>query len=185
MLPSHHTPPSLDSSFYGRRPLVRWLTLGVILLSAFTLVSRRPWFPPPPPLFEHEGGLGNEQGQGYGHGEYLHTRTKGPPGQDAMMGGMTTSTTTAYATPSSTSTSNEPIDWGKRRDEVRAGFIHAMKGYKTHAFPHDELLAVSGGFSDKYVICDVPSFPCPSLLSGSLSSVLFCSVLFPSLTQRI
>ena len=70
--------------------------------------------------------------------------------QDTTMG-VTTSTTTAYATPSSTSTSNGPIDWGKRREEVRAGFVHVMKGYKTHAFPHDELLAVSGGFSDKYV----------------------------------
>jgi len=70
--------------------------------------------------------------------------------QDTTMG-VTTSTTTAYATPSSTSTSNGPIDWGKRRDEVRAGFVHAMNGYKAHAFPHDELLAVSGSFSDKYV----------------------------------
>jgi len=149
MLPSHHTSRSVDFSFYGRRPLVRWLALGVILLSAFALVSRRPWFPPPP-LFEHEGGLGNGQEQGYEHGGYPHTRTKGSPEQDATMG-VTTSTTTAYATPSSTPTSNGPIDWGKRRDEVRAGFVHAMKGYKTHAFPHDELLAVSGGFSDKYV----------------------------------
>ena len=59
---------------------------------------------------EQEGGLGNEQGQGYGHGEYSHMRTKGPPGQDAITGGVTTSTTTTYVTPSSTSTSNEPID---------------------------------------------------------------------------
>ena len=77
MLPSHHTSPFLDSSFYGRRSLARWLALGVILLSVFALVSRRPCVPPPPPLFEHEGGLGNEQGQGYGHGEYPHMRTKG------------------------------------------------------------------------------------------------------------
>ena len=37
--------------------------------------------------------------------------------------------------------------------------MHALKGYKTHVFPHDELLVVSGGFSDKYVFCDVFSFP--------------------------
>jgi len=117
----HPRPSPIDS--YPRRPLVRWLALGVILLSAFALASRCPWFSPP--LFEHDGGLGNEQRQGYGHGGYPHTRTKGPPGQDTTMG-VTTSTTTAYATPSSTSTSNGPIDWGKRRDEVRAGFVHAI-----------------------------------------------------------
>lgn len=150
MLPSHHTPPTLDSSFCGRRPLVRWLVLGVVLLSAFTLVTRRPWLPSPPPLFEHGGGLGTEQGQGYEHGEHAHTRTKGPPGLDTTMGGVTTSTTTAYATPPPTPTPTGPIDWGKRRDEVKAGFVHAMQGYKTHAFPHDELLAVSGRFSDKF-----------------------------------
>ncbi|EDQ99403.1 1,2-alpha-mannosidase [Laccaria bicolor S238N-H82] len=69
---------------------------------------------------------------------------------DTTMGGVTTSTTTAYATPPPTSTPTGPIDWGKRRDEVKAGFVHAMKEYKTHAFPHDKLLAVSGKFSDKF-----------------------------------
>ena len=64
------------------------------------------------------------------------------PGQDATIA-VTTSTITAYATPSSTS--NGPVDWGNRRDELRAGFLYAMKEYKTHAFLHDELLAVSEG----------------------------------------
>ena len=85
--------------------------------------------------------------------------------------GVTPSTTTAYATPSSTSTSNGPVDWGKRRDEPRVGFVHAMRGCQTHAFPRDKLLAVSGSFSDKYVFCDVFSFSLPSfcILSSSFN----------------
>ena len=51
--------------------------------------------------------------------------------------------------------------------------MHAMKGYKMHAFPHDELLAVLGSFSDEYVSCDVSSFPFPPFHLGP--SLLFSS----------
>ncbi|KIM37603.1 glycoside hydrolase family 47 protein [Hebeloma cylindrosporum] len=40
--------------------------------------------------------------------------------------------------------------WNTRKLEVREAFKHAWTGYNTKAFPSDELLAVSGGKSDKY-----------------------------------
>jgi mannosyl-oligosaccharide alpha-1,2-mannosidase len=42
--------------------------------------------------------------------------------------------------------------WDSRKLEVREAFKHAWTGYNTRAFPSDELLAVSGGKSDKYVV---------------------------------
>ena len=39
--------------------------------------------------------------------------------------------------------------WDGRKDEVRESFKHAWTGYKSRAFPSDELLPISGGRSDK------------------------------------
>jgi len=39
--------------------------------------------------------------------------------------------------------------WDSRKEEVKEAFKHAWKGYKAKAFPNDELLAVSGGSSNK------------------------------------
>jgi hypothetical protein len=36
----------------------------------------------------------------------------------------------------------------ERADAVKAAFQHAWNGYKTYAFPHDELHPVSNSFSD-------------------------------------
>ncbi|KAF8896775.1 glycoside hydrolase family 47 protein [Gymnopilus junonius] len=47
-------------------------------------------------------------------------------------------------------TAEEQDIWEPRKLEVREAFKHAWEGYKTRAFPHDELLAVSGGHSDKF-----------------------------------
>ncbi|KAL9544097.1 hypothetical protein PS6_008932 [Mucor atramentarius] len=35
-----------------------------------------------------------------------------------------------------------------RADQIRSAFQHAWKGYSTFAYGHDELLPVSGSFSD-------------------------------------
>lgn len=48
--------------------------------------------------------------------------------------------------------------WDTRKLEVREAFKHAWTGYNTRAFPSDELLGVSGGKSDKYVV----ALPFPS-----------------------
>ncbi|KDR66394.1 hypothetical protein GALMADRAFT_80958 [Galerina marginata CBS 339.88] len=40
--------------------------------------------------------------------------------------------------------------WEPRKDEVREAFKHAWNGYRTRAFPADELLAVSGGNSNRF-----------------------------------
>jgi hypothetical protein len=42
-------------------------------------------------------------------------------------------------------------DWDTIRDEVRDAFLHAWTGYKTRAFPGDELRAVSGGSTNQCV----------------------------------
>jgi mannosyl-oligosaccharide alpha-1,2-mannosidase len=47
---------------------------------------------------------------------------------------------------------NDPNLNGQRADAVKAAFEYAWNGYKTYAFPHDELRPVSNGFSDsRYV----------------------------------
>ena len=46
-------------------------------------------------------------------------------------------------------TTEESSIWHTRRDEVREAFRHSWTGYKTKAFPSDELLPVTGGKSDK------------------------------------
>ncbi|KAG6829250.1 hypothetical protein H0H92_005130 [Tricholoma furcatifolium] len=48
------------------------------------------------------------------------------------------------------SNENVPNVWALRQDEVRRAFVHAYSGYMEHAYPADELLATSGGRSDKF-----------------------------------
>jgi hypothetical protein len=38
-----------------------------------------------------------------------------------------------------------------RRQEVKKAFLHGWKGYKEHAWLHDEIMPVSGGHKDNYV----------------------------------
>ncbi|RDB31115.1 Endoplasmic reticulum mannosyl-oligosaccharide 1,2-alpha-mannosidase [Hypsizygus marmoreus] len=40
--------------------------------------------------------------------------------------------------------------WEGRKEQVRKAYLHALEGYKQHAFPDDELLALSGGKSNKF-----------------------------------
>jgi mannosyl-oligosaccharide alpha-1,2-mannosidase len=46
-------------------------------------------------------------------------------------------------------TKEEQAVWEPRKDEVREAFKHAWSGYKTIAYPNDELLSISGGTSNK------------------------------------
>ena len=39
--------------------------------------------------------------------------------------------------------------WDPRKNEVRNAFKHAWSGYKSIAYPNDELLSLSGGTSNK------------------------------------
>jgi mannosyl-oligosaccharide alpha-1,2-mannosidase len=39
----------------------------------------------------------------------------------------------------------------ERQKEVKEMFLHAWKGYKEHAWMHDEVLPVSGGYTDPFV----------------------------------
>ncbi|KAF8066473.1 glycoside hydrolase [Lyophyllum atratum] len=52
--------------------------------------------------------------------------------------------------PSRPGTGQDATIWDERKDEVRRAYLHALVGYKQHAFPADELLALSGGKSNKF-----------------------------------
>ena len=47
-------------------------------------------------------------------------------------------------------TKEEQDIWEPRKNEVRNALKHAWSGYKSLAYPSDELLPVSGGRSDKF-----------------------------------
>ena len=51
--------------------------------------------------------------------------------------------------PPSRPTKEEQAVWEPRKDQVREAFKHAWSGYKTIAYPNDELLSLSGGASNK------------------------------------
>ena len=46
-------------------------------------------------------------------------------------------------------TKGEQHVWDLRKNEVRNAFKHAWSGYKSIAYPDDELLSISGGSSNK------------------------------------
>lgn len=69
--------------------------------------------------------------------------------------------------------------WDSRKLEVREAFKHAWTGYNTRAFPSDELLAVSGGKSNKYVIAlPFPSTPLMVSILGIMAGLSRCSTLW-------
>ncbi|KAG0263207.1 hypothetical protein BGZ95_003859 [Linnemannia exigua] len=47
-------------------------------------------------------------------------------------------------------TEKDRLERETRLKAVRDGFEHAWKGYKTHAWGHDEVLPISGGFKDNF-----------------------------------
>jgi hypothetical protein len=52
----------------------------------------------------------------------------------------------------------EPVHhgpWAQRADAVRGAFLHAYRGYLTHAAPHDELRPITNSSVDKCV-CPLP-----------------------------
>ena len=67
----------------------------------------------------------------------------------------TTATTTNHLRLPSNSprppTKEEQDVWEPRKNEVRNAFKHAWSGYKSIAYPYDELLPVSGGRSNKFL----------------------------------
>jgi len=47
-------------------------------------------------------------------------------------------------------TNGEQAFWEPKKNEVRDAFKHAWSGYRSMAYPNDELLSLSGGKSNKY-----------------------------------
>ena len=141
MLPVHRSSPSEDGpsphpskwpSLVRSRSLIRWLALACIVIIAII------WF-------GHLFSLG---------GSELLLRPWDSP--------KTASATTEHLQRPSIvpppPTTEEPDIWESRKNEVRNALKHAWSGYKSIAYPDDELLPVSGGRSNKFV-------PPPSYLS--------------------
>ena len=64
----------------------------------------------------------------------------------------TTTTTSQFQRPSNVSpppTKEEQDVWEPRKNEVRNAFKHAWSGYKSIAYPNDELKSLTGGQSNK------------------------------------
>ena len=51
--------------------------------------------------------------------------------------------------PPQPSKEQQAIIWDRRKNEVRDAFSHAWSGYKSMAYPNDELMSLSGGKSNK------------------------------------
>ncbi|PPR01327.1 hypothetical protein CVT24_006329 [Panaeolus cyanescens] len=158
MLPTHNGPttptapsPSLlrlvknpQQQPWGRF-LTRWLLLGIVVVTGI-------WFTGPilrelvmPGYEGTRTGLGGDLdlgGEGVGNGDRPpHGRPHRPPLPPTPV------------TPPGKQGDDVAVDlevWKKRKEEVRETFKFAWTGYLDKAFPHDEVLPVNGGNTDKY-----------------------------------
>jgi mannosyl-oligosaccharide alpha-1,2-mannosidase len=125
-------------SLLGRRPMVRWIVLGCVILGVFVFFAQPfsiptfdpsdvdgPWAPPPP-------GPPPPAPHGAPHGGPPPPPRPGhlPPPRPPPHGGLS------------------PV-WDERKEEVRQTYLHAWNGYLTKAFPNDEVLPLSGRTSNK------------------------------------
>jgi mannosyl-oligosaccharide alpha-1,2-mannosidase len=129
MLPTHRAPSageSLSRLSKGvnpfSKPILRFLVLGCCIVLGLWFVS--PFFTdflwgPPGPPPDFD---------------YFD---QGPPAVDSG------------SQPHRPAVSEDQAIWSTRRDQVREAFKHAWTGYKTLAYPADELFPVSGGKSNK------------------------------------
>ncbi|GLB38849.1 putative glycosyl hydrolase 47 family protein [Lyophyllum shimeji] len=122
MLPLHHDSTSISSTSFN---LLLWPFRRVTRLAALACLLATVglfWLATP-------------------YSESLHHRLRPPPGLGWDLPG----------SPGSGGVGHVPLSkWDQRKEEVRQAYIHALVGYKQHAFPSDELLAVSGGKSNKF-----------------------------------
>ena len=150
MLPTHYSSPSEASPFSSlpKRPscvlnklFIRWIAfacvvtsfiwLGRPLVADFLTPGRADEFGFPPP-------------------------THSPPPLDLL--NTPSITTTDQGQPSSDTKEKQEF-WGPRKNEVRDAFKHAWSNYKRIAYPNDELLSLSAGTSNKFVLLPYTFFP--------------------------
>ena len=109
------------SSFVRKNLNVRWLTFACVVIAVI-------WFGD---LWSH--GLGRSE-------RFLH------PWDTNTVASHLHRPSTVPPPP----TKEEQDIWEPRKNEVRNALKHAWTGYKSLAYPSDELLPVSGGRSDKF-----------------------------------
>ena len=111
-------------SFLRSKPLVRWLALACIVIAVI-------WF----------GHLWS-----FGRSElFLHRYPWHSPNLN------TNHLHRPSIVPPLPPTKEEQDVWEPRKNEVRNALKHAWSGYKSIAYPYDELLPVSGGRSNKFI----------------------------------
>lgn len=133
LLPEHRSSPSKTDLSTGKRPsfvkqLLRWLVLACVVITVIRVGDLLSLGGRFNPLFR--------------------------PSND-------TTTTNRFQRPLNVPpppTKEEQDFWNSRKNEVRNAFKHAWSGYKSVAYPYDELLPVSGGYSNKFFF---PSFLLP------------------------
>ena len=112
-------------SFLRSKPLVRWLALACIVIAVI-------WF----------GHLWS-----FGRSElFLHRYPWHSPNLN------TNHLHRPSIVPPLPPTKEEQDVWEPRKNEVRNALKHAWSGYKSTAYPYDELLPVSGGRSNKFFV---------------------------------
>ena len=153
MLPVYRSLPSEGglSSCLSKRPsfvlnkrLLRWLALACVVIAFL-------WF-----------------------GDLLSFAPFEPLLRPLDLTNTTTTTTSQFQRPSNVvpppPTKEEQDVWEPRKNEVRNAFKHAWSGYKSIAYPNDELKSLTGGQSNK-------SFFFPLLPFISIDLLLFKKVI--------
>lgn len=127
VLPGGARQAPLSRSLFAR-PILRWLALASLLLITFYFLFPQPnlfrSLVPDPPTLDLETPPELIQEQPPLHEPPLEVSI--PPSGGKL-----------------------PSLWASRKAEVRDAYIHALNGYKKHAFPSDELMSISGRKSNK------------------------------------
>jgi mannosyl-oligosaccharide alpha-1,2-mannosidase len=153
MLPTHRSSPSeSEPKLSSKRPacflnklLIRWTALTCIIISFIWLVR---------PL------VADFLSHGQVEFDYPSDISSLPPPSDSLD---TSSTTTINQLRPPLNTPSQPTKeeqdfWELKKKEVRDAFNHAWSGYRNMAYPNDELMSLSGGKSNKFVLYS-PTFP--------------------------
>ncbi|KAF5309751.1 hypothetical protein D9611_013618 [Ephemerocybe angulata] len=124
-----------SDSWLGRRPVLRWVALGSIVLVTFVFFVH----PFSVPSFRRPSVSGGDlvvDDPPIPHGQTSHesatkaTPVEKPPAHNRPLKGSST--------------------WDPRKEEVRQTFLYAWKAYMDKAFPNDEVLPLSGRNTNKF-----------------------------------
>jgi len=132
-------PPSLSTR------QIRYIAFAIFVLVIYTVFI--PSHEPPPPPASSSSPLDNG---GFGAGEDLVPPTPKPPPPPKGSSNKNASPFRIQAKFGTETAAAKGIRL-ERQKEVKEAFIHAWEGYKKHAWLHDEVLPISGGYKDPFV----------------------------------